>query len=137
VVFLSGFFFGWVFYCQPCAQAEHMMCIHKEELTELDVYHRILRFDNYLVAMVNKSLLPLRFTLPIVGGDYVFLSRGLKFNLELILFRSPYAPFKQWNLREDYKRVAKRKAGLRIRINLSCWIRIRIQIADPDPGEEK
>ena len=91
------------------AQSEHMMCIHKEELTELDVYHRILRCDNYLVAMVNKSLLPLRFGLPLLGGDYAFLSRGLKYNLELILFRSPWAPFKQWNLRDDYKRVARRK----------------------------
>ncbi len=27
--------------------------------------------------------------------------------------------------------------GFRIRINLSCWIRIRIQIADPDPGGQK
>ncbi len=27
--------------------------------------------------------------------------------------------------------------GLRIRINLSCWIRIRIQISDPDPGGQK
>ena len=44
------------------AQAEHMMCIHKQELTALDVYHRILRYKNYMVAMVNKSLLPLRYT---------------------------------------------------------------------------
>jgi len=90
------------------AQAEHMMCIHKEELTELDVHHRILRFNNYLVSMMNKSLLPLRFNLPLLG-DYVFLSSGLKFNLELILFKSPWAPFNQWHLREEYKRVAKRK----------------------------
>jgi hypothetical protein len=27
--------------------------------------------------------------------------------------------------------------GFRIRINLSCLIRIRIQIADPDPGGQK
>jgi hypothetical protein len=27
--------------------------------------------------------------------------------------------------------------GFRIRINLSCWIRIRIQIADPNPGGQK
>jgi hypothetical protein len=26
---------------------------------------------------------------------------------------------------------------IRIRINLSCWILIRIQIADPDPGGQK
>jgi hypothetical protein len=25
----------------------------------------------------------------------------------------------------------------RIRINLSCWIRIRIQTLDPDPGGQK
>ena len=30
------------------------MCIPNQELTPLDVYHRILRFNNYLVAMVNK-----------------------------------------------------------------------------------
>merc|ERR1719186_2537438 len=90
------------------AQAEHMMCIHKQELTPLDVYHRILRFNNYMVAMVNKSLLPLKFNLPFLG-DYVFLSTGLRFNLELILFKSPWAPFNQWHLREDYKRVARRK----------------------------
>jgi hypothetical protein len=31
------------------------------------------------------------------------------------------------------------QGGLRIRINLSCWIRIRIQIAEPDPdsGRQK
>ena len=49
------------------AQAEHMMCIHKQELTPLDVYHRILRYTNYMVAMVNKSLLPLRYSVPLLG----------------------------------------------------------------------
>lgn len=42
------------------AQEEYRMCVHKRRLTELDVYHRILRFKNYLVAMVNKDLLPVR-----------------------------------------------------------------------------
>ena len=66
-----------------------MMCIHKQELTPLDVYHRILRFTNYMVAMVNKSLLPLKYNVPFLG-DYAFLSTGLKFNLDLILFKSPW-----------------------------------------------
>jgi len=90
------------------AQSEHMMCIHKQELTALDIYHRILRFNNYFVAMVNKDLLPLKYSLPLLG-DSVFLSTGLKFNLDLVMFKSPWAPFNQWHLREDYKRVAKRK----------------------------
>jgi len=90
------------------AQREHMMCIHKQQLTPLDVYHRILRFNNYVVAMVNKAILPLKYTMPVLG-DSVFLSTGLKFNIDLVLFKSPWAPFNQWHLREDYKRVAKRK----------------------------
>merc|ERR1719319_1474211 len=84
------------------------MCIHKQQLTPLDVYHRILRFNNYVVAMVNKAILPLKYTMPVLG-DSVFLSTGLKFNIDLVLFKSPWAPFNQWHLREDYKRVAKRK----------------------------
>ena len=27
------------------AQSEHLMCIHKDHLTELDIYHRILRYQ--------------------------------------------------------------------------------------------
>lgn len=30
-------------------QKEHQICIHKKELSELDIYHRILRFKNYMV----------------------------------------------------------------------------------------
>ncbi|XP_026876107.2 autophagy-related protein 9B isoform X2 [Electrophorus electricus] len=44
-------------------QREQQMCIHKKELTELDIYHRILRFKNYTVAMINKSLLPNKWNL--------------------------------------------------------------------------
>ena len=79
------------------AQAEHMMCIHKQELTALDVYHRILRYKNYMVAMVNKSLLPLRYTVPLLG-DHAFLSTGLRFNLELLLFKSPWVIYTVHNI---------------------------------------
>lgn len=48
-------------------QIEQQMCIHKKELTELDIYHRILRQQNYLVAMVNKRLLPPRLQVPLLG----------------------------------------------------------------------
>ncbi len=34
------------------AQKLNQMCIHKEELTELDVHNRILRYKNYMIAMV-------------------------------------------------------------------------------------
>uniref|UniRef100_A0A8C2T4A9 Autophagy-related protein 9 n=1 Tax=Coturnix japonica TaxID=93934 RepID=A0A8C2T4A9_COTJA len=91
-------------------QREHQICIHKKELTELDIYHRILRFKNYMVAMVNKSLLPVRFRLPLLG-PVVFLTRGLLYNLELLLFRGPGALFlNSWSLRPQYKRAGERLA---------------------------
>ena len=67
------------------AQTEYKMNIQKQDLTELDVYHRILRFKNYMVAMVNKNVLPCKIRIPFYG-DKVFFTQGLKFNFELILF---------------------------------------------------
>ncbi|NWU23925.1 ATG9A protein, partial [Dyaphorophyia castanea] len=59
-------------------QRRQPLCVPRRELTELDIHHRILRFRNYTVAMVNKSLLPVRFRLPLLG-PVVFLTRGLQF----------------------------------------------------------
>lgn len=79
------------------------MCINRQELTELDIYHRILRFKNYLVAMVNKSVLPVKFFVPF-WGDKVFFTSGLKYNYEMVLFWGPGAPFESnWQLRSEYK----------------------------------
>ncbi|XP_077587008.1 autophagy-related protein 9A [Stigmatopora nigra] len=90
------------------SQKEHQICIHKKELTELDVYHRILRFKNYMVALVNKSLLPVRFGLPLLG-EVVFFSRGLKYNFELIFFWGPGSLFEnEWSLKSEYKRGGNR-----------------------------
>ena len=36
----------------------------------LDVYNRILRFTNYMVALVNKDVLPIKFELPYFGEVY-------------------------------------------------------------------
>ncbi|XP_055008147.1 LOW QUALITY PROTEIN: autophagy-related protein 9B [Boleophthalmus pectinirostris] len=89
-------------------QREHQMCIHKKELTELDIYHRILRFKNYMVAMINKSLLPVQLQLPLLG-NVVFLTQGLKYNFELILFWGPGSLFQnKWNLHPKYKRGGNR-----------------------------
>ncbi|XP_050772798.1 autophagy-related protein 9A isoform X1 [Gopherus flavomarginatus] len=89
-------------------QKEHQICIHKKELTELDIYHRILRFKNYMVAMVNKSLLPIRFHLPGLG-DTIFYTRGLKYNFELIFFWGPGSLFEnEWSLKAEYKRGGNR-----------------------------
>ncbi|XP_076464699.1 autophagy-related protein 9A-like [Babylonia areolata] len=86
-------------------QKEHQMCVHKRELTQLDIYHRILRFKNYMVAMVNVNTLPLKYNLPFVG-EYAYLSFALKYNLDLILFWhwGIGAPFENnWHLQNEYR----------------------------------
>ncbi|XP_073503406.1 autophagy-related protein 9A isoform X1 [Phyllobates terribilis] len=89
-------------------QKEHQICIHKKELSELDVSHRILRFKNYMVAMVNKNLLPLQHRLPLLG-DTVFYTRGLKYNFQLIFFWGPGCLFQnEWSLKPEYKRAGAR-----------------------------
>nr|XP_034986050.1 autophagy-related protein 9B isoform X2 [Zootoca vivipara] len=89
-------------------QREQPMCVHKRELSELDIHHRVLRFKNYLVAMVNKALLPVRFRLPLLG-EAVFLTQGLKYNLELLFFWGPGSLFQgKWSLQPQYKRAGAR-----------------------------
>ncbi|XP_017511485.1 autophagy-related protein 9A isoform X1 [Manis javanica] len=105
-------------------QKEHQICIHKRELTELDIYHRILRFQNYMVALVNKSLLPLRFRLPGLG-EAVFFTRGLKYNFELILFWGPGSLFlNEWSLKTEYKRGGQRLELAQRLSNRILWIGI-------------
>ncbi|CAF3238887.1 unnamed protein product [Rotaria socialis] len=92
------------------AQRTHHLCIHKANLTELDIHNRLLRFKNYEVALVNKGILPPRMHVPILG-DILSFTTGFKFNLRLILFWSPYAPFDQrWHLRQEYKVHSQRTA---------------------------
>ncbi|XP_078320692.1 autophagy-related protein 9A-like isoform X2 [Crassostrea virginica] len=90
-------------------QKEQQMCIHKQELTELDIYHRILRFKNYMIAMERKSLLPLKHKVPCLG-ECAFYSIGLKYNLDFLLFWGPWSPFENyWKLKDEYKVYHKRK----------------------------
>lgn len=105
-------------------QKEQEMCIHKRELTELDIYHRILRFKNYMVAMINKSLLPVRLKVPIIG-EISFMTSGLKYNLDLLLFWGPWSPFENnWHLKEDYKKLNKRQELARALSKQILWVGI-------------
>lgn len=86
-------------------QLEQQMCIHKRELTNLDIYHRILRQENYLVAMVNKKLLPPHINVPLIG-EVVYWSHCLRYNIIFLLFWSPWSPFENpWHLREEYRKA--------------------------------
>ncbi|XP_053950967.1 autophagy-related protein 9A isoform X1 [Anastrepha ludens] len=112
-------------------QSEQHMCIDKEQLTELDIYHRILRFKNYMVALMNKNLLPVKFHLPLFG-EVVTLSRGLIFNIQFILFRGPGSPFQNnWQLRDDFN-FRSNQVELAQRLSkLIMWVAIANLILAP------
>ena len=90
------------------AQKQYKMNIRKQELTELDVHHRILRFTNFLVAMVNRSKLPCKLNIPIYG-EKVFFSEGLRYNYEMILFWGYGAAFdNSYHLNDKYRQRCNR-----------------------------
>ncbi|VEL14910.1 unnamed protein product [Protopolystoma xenopodis] len=103
-------------------QHDIFLCRGKAQLDQLDIYNRILRFNNYLIAMVNKDILPVRFPFPFTSpyydvepgvsgpvGGYIYLSDGYLFNLKFLLFWSPWAPFtRNRHLRPDFKRISNR-----------------------------
>jgi autophagy-related protein 9 len=61
-----------------------------------------------MVAMINKSVLPSKYSIPCFGEVNV-LSKLLIINIEFILFRGPFALFENnWHLKEEYKRATKR-----------------------------
>jgi autophagy-related protein 9 len=89
-------------------QMKYHLCVHKQELTELDIYNRILRFRNYQVAMVNQGILPPRFSLPGLG-QCINLTSGFMYNFEFLFFWGPFAPFKDgYQLRPEFKVFSKR-----------------------------
>lgn len=88
-------------------QKKHHLCVHKQELTELDIYNRILRFKNYEVAMVNQGLLPPKIDVPIFG-NLICLTTGFKYNFEFLFFWGPFAPFRNYQLRQEFKVFSKR-----------------------------
>lgn len=112
-------------------QSEIQMSINKEQLTELDIYHRILRFKNYLVAMMNKSLLPSTIQLPLLG-NVVCLSEALRYNIKLILFWGPWSPFENnWHLRDEFKRNNRRMELANKLSNQIFWVAIGNLVLSP------
>lgn len=112
-------------------QSEIQMSINKEQLTELDIYHRILRFKNYMVAMMNKSLLPSTIKLPFLG-TVVCLSQALRYNIGLILFWGPWSPFENnWHLREEFKRSSRRMDLASKLANQIFWVAVANFVLSP------
>lgn len=86
--------------------------LHTTGLDDLSIHHRILRHENYLIAMIDQDVLPVRFRLSSSDSavTHVYLPSGYLFNLKLLLFWIPWAPFCQhWQLQSQYKEITRRQ----------------------------
>jgi len=59
--------------------------IHQDTLTAHHIASRILRKENYMIAMINKNILDLSLPLPCIQ-ERVMLTKGLEFNLDVCVF---------------------------------------------------
>uniref|UniRef100_A0A914LZT9 Autophagy-related protein 9 n=1 Tax=Meloidogyne incognita TaxID=6306 RepID=A0A914LZT9_MELIC len=83
------------------------LIVNREAITPLDVCQRILRHKNYFVALVYYNILPPKIRLPFLGHVH-YLSNGLRFNLEWLLFWGPWSPWKgPYALKDEFKDPAK------------------------------
>ncbi|VDO63000.1 unnamed protein product [Heligmosomoides polygyrus] len=76
--------------------------VDRDHITPFDLYNRILRFKNYLVALVNTRALPPVFNVPFIG-PVPYLPNGLKSNLRRVLFFGSTSPWAGPYLKEEYK----------------------------------
>ena len=62
-------------------QQTSRLCIVKDQLTAHDIANRILRKENFMVAFVNRGLLPLQPLEPLPGLRLNLLTKTLEWNL--------------------------------------------------------
>ncbi|KAI3385866.1 hypothetical protein SNEBB_006476 [Seison nebaliae] len=76
------------------------------ELSILDINNIILRYDNYLVAMMNRKVLDFKFYIPIWGRDIVYLPSGLLTNIRYLIHGARFSFFDtNCRLKQKYKKV--------------------------------
>lgn len=86
-----------------CEVQKHLhLKVDRDHITPFDLYNRILRFKNYLVALVNTRALPPVFNVPFIG-PVPYLPNGLKSNLRRVLFFGSTSPWAGPYLKEEYK----------------------------------
>ena len=104
--------YTWVEVQDRLIKAQHHVLIQESTMDELDVHNRILRRTNYLIGLMNKGLVPVHYSLPIIG-DVTHLSEGFLFNLSLLVFATngPGSLFeKNWKLRNEVKASSNRQS---------------------------
>lgn len=91
-------------------EAERICLFQGKNLTELDVHNRLLRRKNYLIALINKQLLPIYYRVPFIG-EVIYFPKGLLYCFQLLLFKAPGLKLfeTRWKLKEEFKQFSKRE----------------------------
>lgn len=88
-------------------QRTSRLCIVKDQLTAHDIANRILRKVNFMVAMINRDLLPLR---PHPWMPFSLLSKTLEWNIYVCIFNPMFD--RQFCIRRSFTQDVR---GLQIR----------------------
>lgn len=79
-------------------------------LTELDVHNRILRHNNYMIALINRGVLPIYYRVPFIG-ETTFFTQSFLYNCQLLFFRGPFKCIfeENWLIGDDVKNASYRQ----------------------------
>lgn len=79
-------------------------------LTELDIHNRILRHNNYMIALINRGVLPMYYRVPFIG-DTTFFTQSLLYNCQLLFFKGPFKCIfeENWLISDDVKNSSHRQ----------------------------
>lgn len=79
-------------------------------LTELDIHNRILRHSNYMIALINRGILPIYYRVPFLG-ETTFFTQSFLYNCQLLFFRGPFKCIfeENWLIGDDVKNASHRQ----------------------------
>lgn len=79
-------------------------------LTELDIHNRILRHSNYMIALINRGVLPIYYRVPFIG-ETTFFTQSFLYNCQLLFFRGPFKCIfeENWLITDDVKNASHRQ----------------------------
>lgn len=82
------------------------LCLVKETMTHLDVVNRIMRQDNYMIALINKDVLRLRLPIPFLR-DRSYITQTLEWSLNRAIFRMVFDRAHGDGINPDIKDASK------------------------------
>lgn len=90
--------------------SKHNFLAQDSHLTELDIHNRILRHNNYTIALINRGILPIYYRVPLLG-EATFFTQSFLYNCQLLFFRGPFKCIfeENWLIAENVKNASYRQ----------------------------